>query len=313
MRSLATALSTVAVVSLAIVLSTALPRPTPRYLVIHADDAGMYPSVNAATIEGMERGSVSSCSIMVPCPAFDEFAAYAASHPERDFGVHLTLNCDTTTYRWGPVSPKQSVPSLIDKEGFFWFTTEETSQHAKIDEVERELRAQIDKALAAGIRLSHLDHHMFVLFQRPDLLRLYVKLSLEYNLPIRYVQEPSPEEAASADPAILAAYHEGLGKLNALGMPVFRNVESSGYTLPPEQKREYYLAAIRQLKSGVTEFVIHCAYGPVGPRHAPDADRREAELRVFSSREMSDWIRRCDIVVIDWKTFRELKRQGRLN
>lgn len=118
----------------------------PRYLVIHADDAGMYPSVNAATIEALEHGSVTSCSIMVPCPAFDAFAAYAAKHPELDFGIHLTLNCDTESYRWGPVSPRNKVPSLVDQDGFFWARTDETASHATLEEVEIELRAQVEKA-----------------------------------------------------------------------------------------------------------------------------------------------------------------------
>jgi hypothetical protein len=153
---------------------------------------------------------------------------------------------------------------------------------------------------------------MFVMAQRPDLLRLYVKLGLDYSLPIRYVQQVSDGEPSSDDPAIIAAYHEGLEKLRSRGMPVFHDIDSRNYSLPPEQKREHYLAAIRNLKPGVTEFVIHCAYGPSGPMHAPDADAREADLRTFTSQETMDWIRRCDVEVIDWKMFRELQIRGRL-
>jgi hypothetical protein len=312
MRALVPALLTVALIAGAIVLRDVLPKPPERYLVIHADDAGMYPSVNAATIEALERGTVSSCSIMVPCPAFAEFANYAAAKPERDFGIHLTLNCDTDSFRWGPVSAKQKVPSLLDPDGFFWKTTQETAQHAKIDEAEMELRAQIDKAHAAGIRVSHLDHHMFVLFQRADLLRLYVRLSLDYNIPIRYVQHLSAEVPFADDPEIITAYREGVEKLRSRGMPVFNDIDSRSYDLPPEQKRRHYLAALPNLKPGVTEFIIHCAYGPVGPMHAPNADRREADLRVFTSEEMREWICRCGVVVIDWRTFREITVGGRL-
>jgi predicted glycoside hydrolase/deacetylase ChbG (UPF0249 family) len=306
MRPIVLGLLAIAALNGAVFLSDLISTAPPRYLLIHSDDAGMYPSVNAATIEALEHGSVTSCSIMVPCPGFAEFATYAAAHPDRDFGIHLTLNCDTDTYRWGPVSPRNKVQSLVDKQGFFWSTTEETARHARLDEVELELRAQIEKARAAGIRISHLDHHMFVLFERPDLLQLYVRLALDYDLPIRYSEEVPDGQLDASNPEIVAAYKEGLEKLRAHRLPVFVEVDARNYGLPPAEKRGYYLSRLKELKPGVTEFLIHCANGPPGPLHAPDADRREADTRVFTSQEMADAIRSNGIRTIDWKAFRQL-------
>jgi chitin disaccharide deacetylase len=305
-RTTVAACCTLVVVGAAVWLSSLTPTVPARYLMIHADDAGMYTSVNAATIEALEHGSVTSCSIMVPCPAFDEFATYAATHPERDFGIHLTLNCDTATYRWGPVSPSQKVPSLVDSDGFFWSTTQETATHARLEEVEIELRAQIEKARVAGIPISHLDHHMFVLFERPDFLRLYVRLALDYDLPIRYSEHVPDGQLNARNAEILATYNEGLEKLRSRGLPILTEVDGQNYALAPEYKLNYYLFRLTEINPGTTEFVIHCAYGPPGPRHAPNADRREADTRVFTSQEMTDAIRARGIRTIDWKTFRRL-------
>ncbi len=305
-RPLIAGLLALAALNGAILLSDLFSSAPPRYLLIHSDDAGMYPSVNAATIQALEHGSVTSCSIMVPCPGFAEFATYAAAHPERDFGIHLTLNCDTTTHRWGPVSPRKTVPSLVDQEGYLWATTQDTAAHARLEDVEVELRAQIEKARAAGIRISHLDHHMFVLFERPDLLRLYVRLALEYDLPIRYSDEVPDGQLDASRPEIVAAYEEGLQKLRAGHLPVLVEVDARNYGVPPEEKRGYYLSRLKELKPGVTEFLIHCAHGPPGPQHAPNADRREADTRVFTSQEMADAIRADGIRTIDWKAFRQM-------
>jgi predicted glycoside hydrolase/deacetylase ChbG (UPF0249 family) len=299
-------LLTVCVLASAVALERSLPRQEERWVVIHSDDAGMYPSVNEATIDAMERGIVSSCSILVPCPAFEEFARYAARHSEKDFGLHLDLNCEKDTVRWGPVLGKARVPSLVDSDGFLWRSPQDTAKHAKFDEVEAELRAQIERCLNAGIQLSHLDHHMFVLCKRPDFLRLYVRLGLEYDLPIRYsTAMPAPDDLDPNSFELLTAYREGLATLQARGMPVFTSIDTDNYEVPATEKRRYYFDLFRKLGPGVSEILIHCAYGPAGPSHAPGVERREADTRVFMSQDTSDELRRRGIRVISWRTFRE--------
>jgi len=131
-----------------------------RLLVIHADDFGMNHSVNRAISEALEKGWVTSASIMVPCPWFPEVVRFAATHPQMDLGVHQTLDSEWHDFRWGPVSPRDKVPSLLDDDGYFPPDRDDVARNAEPAEVESELRAQIDRALKMGIHVTHLDSHM---------------------------------------------------------------------------------------------------------------------------------------------------------
>src|SRR3954470_813961 len=121
--------------------------PGTKLIIVHADDLGETHAVNAAAIKSLEAGSVNSASLMVPCPWFPEIADYAKSHPGADFGLHLTLTSERVYYRWGSVAPLDKVPSLVDTNGYLYHDWEE-KQHVNPQEVETELRAQIERALA---------------------------------------------------------------------------------------------------------------------------------------------------------------------
>src|ERR1035441_5259230 len=140
-----------------------------RLLVIDADDLGMNHSVNRATFEALGKGGINSATMLDLCPWFSEVARWAKQHPNADLGIHLALNSEWTTFRWGPVSPKDKVPSLLDAEGYLPLDTPALAQTAKLSEVETELRAQVDRAQSAAIPLTHLDTHMGALFESADL------------------------------------------------------------------------------------------------------------------------------------------------
>ncbi|MES2793114.1 MAG: polysaccharide deacetylase family protein [Planctomycetota bacterium] len=252
-----------AVVLSLVVLCVGEAKPqSPKYLVIHSDDSGFSAAVNEATIRAMERGVVSSSNIMVMCPGFDEIAKYAVANPDRDFGLHLVLTAEKWDFRWGPVL-KGQVPSLVQTDGSFWRTSAEVAQHAKIDDVDRELRAQIQKALDRKIRITHLDHHMWVMLQRPDLLKVYVQLGLDFKLPIRLHRHLTPAECGKLlqNPD---EYRTLIQPAVAQGNPLFDFIETDNYGVPPAQKRAYYLKALRGLKPGISEFVIHCSVNRAG-------------------------------------------------
>lgn len=275
-----------------------------RRLIVSSDDAGMCSSVNRATIDALENGIVTSVSIMVCCPKFEEFAAYATAHPERDYGVHLTLTCNISEQPWGPVSPVSEVPSLVDGSGHFWPTVADVAASARVEDVERELRAQIDRAMRAGIRITHIDHHMWVMYARNDLLDLYARLAVGYGLPARICLEPAPAGVLRAEPDSLSTHRRCVETLHNAGLPLLDAMESENYDQQPGSKRAFHIETLRRVRFGVTELVVHCAdAGGVGVQ-PPHVDRRAADARFVSSEEARQEINRLRIHLTDWAEFR---------
>ena len=172
--------------------------PDAKLLIVHADDLGMAHSINRASIKGLESGLVSSASIMIPCPWLPEIAAYARSHPEADLGLHLTLTSEWSLYRWGPVLPKERVPSLFDSSGYLYPTETEAAAHIDPKEAEAEIRAQIARAKALGIQPTHLDSHMGTLYQTQALFETLFRVSRDNKLLIRVSKEWFAPGALSA-------------------------------------------------------------------------------------------------------------------
>ena len=139
-----------------------------KLVILHADDLAVAHSEDVASFAALDKGAVSSASVMIPCPWLTEVADYAKAHPDADLGLHLTLTSECKTYRWGSVSSSNQVPSLLNPTGTFYPTTEAAAAHDKPDEAEREIRAQIERSLAVGIKPTHLDSHMGTLFATPS-------------------------------------------------------------------------------------------------------------------------------------------------
>ncbi|HKN65253.1 MAG TPA: ChbG/HpnK family deacetylase [Gemmatimonadaceae bacterium] len=153
------------------------------YLVIRADDGGMSHSVNMALERLMQAGMPLSVSVMFACPWYQETAEILKRHPEVAVGVHLTLNSEWKNYRWGPVSGRSAVPTLVDDEGYFFPTSEALHQHhPDIREVERELRAQIDRARRTGLKIDYVDYHMGTVSRYPEFREVAERLAREYGL-----------------------------------------------------------------------------------------------------------------------------------
>ena len=289
------------------------PEAGKKYLIIHADDAGMSHSVNRATIDSMERGIVSSTSIMVPCPWFAEFAEYAKKNPERDYGIHLTLNSEWKHYRWGPVAPRHKVKTLLDKDGYLLPDVPDTFFKALAREVEIELKAQIDGAIEAGIPLSHLDTHMGAAVSRPDLIEVYVKLGIEYNLPVMWSRTAN-EEVARKYPFLNASIAGTLPKLEKAGLPLLDQLTTTVGDGPPEQRRAAYMKFLRDLKPGITQLIVHCGYYDEELKAITSKARdRDTDREVFMDPKVIAEVEQLGIEVVTWKQVREMRDTERAN
>jgi predicted glycoside hydrolase/deacetylase ChbG (UPF0249 family) len=253
-----------------------------RLLVIHADDLGMAHSVNRATFEALEKGWITSASILVPCPWFPEVARFARAHPAADLGIHLALNSEWTSFRWRPLSAVDVVPSLLDEEGYLPLLETTVAQKARAPEVERELRAQIDRARAAGIRLSHLDSHMGALLGSPALLEVYRRLGVDYRLPLLLERNGAEAEA------------------------LIDRVLSMEPGVPAAEWRQAYEKLLAPLPPGVYELIVHLAYDDEEMRGAtfdhPDwgAAWRQSDLELVRDPAFREFLGKQGFVLVGW-------------
>src|SRR5258705_12975067 len=148
-----------------------------KLLIINADDLAMSHSENDASLTALDQKLVTSATVMVPAPWFGEVAAYARTHPDADLGLHLTLTAEWQTFRWGPVTPRTLVPSLVGPDGFFYSTTQDFARHPKVEEVQTEVRAQTNRATSIGLDPTHLDAHMHALYATPQLCGVLRKVA----------------------------------------------------------------------------------------------------------------------------------------
>jgi chitin disaccharide deacetylase len=176
--------------------------PAPVYLIIRTDDAGMSHSVNMALERLIATGMPVSVSVMFPTPWYQETVDILKRNPQVSVGIHLTLNSEWKNYRWGPVLGRTAVPSLVDADGYFFPSSEALHQnHPSLQEVEKELRAQIDRAMHSGLKIDYVDYHMGTAVRYPEFREIAERLAKEYGLGMsQYFGETRHDPQYSAAP-----------------------------------------------------------------------------------------------------------------
>jgi chitin disaccharide deacetylase len=279
-------------------------KATDKVLIVNGDDAGMCHTANLATIECLEKGLMRSSTIMVPCSWFSEIAAYAKGHSERDFGIHLCHTSEWGKYRWGPLAGRDKVPGLVDQQGYLWRNVEDVYAHATPEEALIEGRSQIQRALAAGVEVTHLDSHMGVLQLEPRYVKSYLQLAAEFDLPVRM---------ASQETLTRFGHPEVREQFAAKGIlfPDYFVYEE----LNDERKnvKSFWLEVVKKLKPGVTELYIHAGL-PTEELKAITGSwsTRSQEFEVFThDEEMKKLVAGEGIILIGYRPLRDLQRKER--
>ncbi len=266
--------------------------PDARIVIVNADDLGLCHAANVGIYDCLRTGIVTSATLMVPCPwARDAAARYRGE----DVGVHLTVNAEWERYRWGPITHS---PSLLDGDGGFPRTIEDFWDHADVDEVRRECRAQIERAILWGFDVSHLDAHMSTLLLRPEFFDVYLELALDFDLPVRIADGSRPDR---------------------LGFPAREVAEDAGVVFVDRVLSARRLGArvaiatrLAALEPGVTELRLHPAVDTPELRAlASDWETRVDDHRlVCGDSTLAEALEVAGVTLLGYRTLRDLVRRG---
>jgi predicted glycoside hydrolase/deacetylase ChbG (UPF0249 family) len=272
-----------------------------KVLMLHADDIGMCYEANLAAKAYLPAGHIQSAALMVPCPWYNEMADWYKQHPDYDLGLHLAMNSEWKWYRWGPVAGRDKVPGMVDRDGFLWSSQIETARGAKPGEVEAEIRAQVERAIAKGTKPGHIDTHMGTLYSRLEFTKAYLKVAQEYHIPAMVVEEtpavlekfkkqgyPITEESKK----VMAAYK--LPKLDDF------NPAPEGKTY--EEKREKFFQLVRSLSPGLNEIIFHPSVQTDTLKAITGTWQQRAwEAQMFSDPAVHAFFERETIQFTNWK------------
>ena len=272
-----------------------------KVLMLHADDIGMCYEANLAAKAYLTAGHIQSAALMVPCAWYNEMADWYKEHPDYDLGLHLTMNSEWKWYRWGPVAGRTKVPSMVDSDGYLWRSVFDTAAKAKPEEVEAEIRAQVERAIAKGTKPGHIDTHMGTLYSRLEFTKACLKVAEEFHIPAMVVEQT---------PAVLEKFKKQGYPITSESMKVL-----AGYKLPKlddfnpapdgktyEEKRENFFKLVRSLSPGLNEIIFHPSVQTDTLKAITGSWQQRAwESQMFADPAVHAFFEREEIQFTNWK------------
>jgi len=281
-----------------------------RAVIIHTDDIGMCHASVRAFKDLWKFGTITSGATMVPCPWFPAVAQMCRENPEMDMGVHATLNAEWESYRWGPLSTRDQVSGLLDTDGYFHQWQPAVYDNAKPEAVEAEVNAQIERALAAGIDVTHVDSHLGTIMN-PKFIQSYIQAAASRLLPNMLPRTDAKgvdEMGISTDE--MHVYDPVMQQLEKIGLPMLDGLAFMPLSQPNGQL-ETAKELLGNLPAGITHLILHPSIDTAELRSiAPDWESRVGNYNTFMSDEFKNFIESEDIKLIGYRPIRDAMRMG---
>lgn len=296
-----------------------------KVIIMHVDDVGMSYDSNLGAYKATEKGVATSMSVMMPCGWVPGFVHYLKEHPKTDAGLHLTLTSEWKDYRWGPLSGKPAVGGLVDEEGAMWGSVRDVVMHAKPDEIDKEIRSQLERARAMGFEPTHMDSHMGTLFATPEFLEKYLQLGMEKKIPVMFPGGHNTMILKESGTGLKIEQTTAIGKmLWEAGLPVLDDLHnvSYGFKYPKDKvlsdsalqqiAAQQYIESFKQLQAGVTMVIMHCTAPTEVFQHISDSGTiRRADLLAMLSPELKKYIADNGIILTTWRELKERRDKAK--
>ena len=298
-----------------------------KVLILHVDDAGMSWDSNEGARQAITNGVATSVSVMMPTPWVPGFVHFLKQNPKTDAGLHLTLTSEWSDYRWVPLSGKSVVPGLVDNEGAMWASVDDVVKHASADEVEKEIRAQLERARLMGFEPTHLDSHMGTLFASPEFLQRYIKVGIEQKIPVMFPAGHNTMigKQTGLDENVLKQFQQTGKVIWDSGLPVLDDLHNVSYDWEyPAAARAtdlslqkyatlHYIETIKALKPGLTMVIMHCSKPTEVFSHITDSGHiRKGDLLAMIDPEFKKFIVQEGIILTTWREVKERRAKVKL-
>lgn len=286
-----------------------------RAMIVNADDIGASQASLAAYAGLLDDGLVSSASVMVPGAWFPAVAAFCRENTALvDVGVHVTLTSEHAGCRWSPLSTRDPATGLLDADGYFYDDPAAIREHADSTAVQVEIEAQVERALAAGIDVTHIDTHEFTVAERPEFFESYIQVAMQFGIPPLLVRGRAVDlgdmDRGYAGEGATGAIAEYMGILEAQGLPVLDSL----FMVPlrtPEGRLDQIHRLLASLKPGVCGLIFHPANDTQELRaFTEDWPARAADYAAFKGPEMRAIFQDAGVHVIGWRVLRDLMRES---